>query len=48
MANKYNQKIKILYILKNLMRNSDENNPLDTESIILDLKNHGIEAERKS
>ena len=48
MPNRYNQKIKILYILKNLMKNSDENNPLDAEDLILDLRNHGIEAERKS
>lgn len=48
MPNNYNQKIKILYILEDLMNNSDENNPIDTESLILYLKNKGIEAERKS
>lgn len=48
MPNRYNQKIKILYILQNLMKNSDENHPLAAEDLILDLKNHGIEAERKS
>lgn len=48
MPNKFNQKLKLLYILQNLMKNSDENNPIDAEGIILDLKEKGIEAERKS
>lgn len=48
MPNKSNQKLKLLYILQNLLKNSDENNPIDAESIILDLQNKGIEAERKS
>lgn len=48
MPNKYAQKLKTLYILKDLMENSDENNPLDSERLILNLKNNGIDAERKS
>lgn len=48
MPNKSNQKIKILYLLQDLLDNSDENNPLDTERLLLGLKNNGIEAERKS
>ncbi len=48
MPNKYNQKIKILYILQDLLENSDENNPIDAETLIKNLRNHGIEAERKS
>lgn len=48
MPNKSSQKIKILYILDNLLKNSDDNNPIDAEGLIVDLKNHGIEAERKS
>lgn len=48
MPNKSNQKLKLLYILDNLLKNSDENNPIDAEEIILDLQEKGIEAERKS
>lgn len=48
MANNSNQKIKILYILEDLLKNSDENNPLDAEKILLNLRNKGIIAERKS
>lgn len=48
MPNKSNQKLKLLYILQNLLKNSDENNPIDAEEIILDLQQKGIEAERKS
>lgn len=48
MANKYNQKLKLLLLLKDLQENSDENHPLDSEELILYLNNHGIESERKS
>ncbi len=48
MPNKSNQKLKLLYILDNLLKNSDENNPIDAEEIIIDLQEKGIEAERKS
>lgn len=48
MANNFNQKLKLLYLLNDLLENSDENNPIDTEHLMLHLKNHGIECERKS
>ncbi|MBE6827428.1 MAG: WYL domain-containing protein [Ruminococcaceae bacterium] len=48
MANKFNQKLKILLILNDLLENSDEDNPIDAEHLILHLKNKGIESERKS
>ena len=48
MSNQYNQKLKILYLLKDLLENSDENNPIDAESLMLYLRNVGIECERKS
>ena len=41
-------KLKILYILKFLMEESDENEPLSTPAIIRKLENVGITAERKS
>lgn len=43
-----NQKLKILYIAKYLQENSDEDNPVKTTQIIAHLKEHGIEAERRS
>ncbi|MEG1845916.1 MAG: WYL domain-containing protein [Oscillospiraceae bacterium] len=48
MANSCFQKLKILYILDMLLKLSDEDHPIDTDEIILHLKNQGIEAERKS
>lgn len=48
MANNYNQKLKLLYLLDDLLENSDENNPIDTEHLIAHLNNKGIECERKS
>ncbi len=43
-----NQKLKLLYILNLLSEKSDENHPVDIEQILLYLRNHGIESERKS
>ncbi|MDO4846797.1 MAG: hypothetical protein Q3968_01520 [Clostridiaceae bacterium] len=48
MSNQYNQKLKILFLLKDLLENSDEQHPLDAEELILYLKNRGIDCERKS
>lgn len=45
---KLNQKLKLLLVLDLLVRQSDENNPVDIEQILLFLKNHGIVCERKS
>ena len=45
---KLNQKLKLLFVLDMLVRESDENNPVDIEQILLYLKNHGIVCERKS
>ncbi|MCD8501628.1 MAG: hypothetical protein LRY71_08095 [Bacillaceae bacterium] len=43
-----NQKLKILYILKILMEQTDENHPLSTNDLIIALKHYDIDAERKS
>lgn len=43
-----NQKLKILYILKILMEQTDENHPLSTNDLIVALKHYDIDAERKS
>lgn len=43
-----NQKLKLLYLLKILMEKSGESHPLSMADIISQLKNYGIEAERKS
>lgn len=48
MPNKSNQKLKLLLILQNLLKNSDENNPIDAAELIQDLEKNGIQAERKS
>ncbi len=48
MANQYNQKLKLLFLLDDLLTNSDENNPIDAETLIIHLKNKGIDSERKS
>ena len=45
---KNNQKLKILYILKILMEQTDENHPLSTNDLIAALKHYDIDAERKS
>lgn len=43
-----NQKIKLLYVLRILQRESDEDNPISVARIIEYLEEHGIQAERKS
>ena len=48
MAATKNQKLKLLYILKFLQENTDENHIAHAEDIKLYLLNHGIAAERKS
>ena len=48
MARSSFQKLKILYVMDFLMRNSDENHPVSVAQLIADLSGHGISAERKS
>jgi len=43
-----NQKLKLLYLLKMFLEETDENNSLTMSEIILKLKELGINAERKS
>ncbi len=48
MAKSPNQKLKLLYLLRFLMQNSDESHPLGMAQIIEELSRNGISAERKS
>ena len=48
MAKSANQKLKLLYIARLLMRESDENHLISTAQIIEELSHYGISAERKS
>ena len=48
MSKKSNQKLKILYILKILTENTDEEHPMSTTELIRELAAFGISAERKS
>ncbi len=48
MSKKANQKLKILYLAKIFMENTDENNPMTMSEIISTLSSYGISAERKS
>ena len=48
MARSTNQKLKLLYLLRFLMRQSDENHPVSVADMIEELAQHGIAAERKS
>ncbi len=48
MPKSFNQKLKLIYILKYLENKSDENNPLSVKDIISYLEGKGISAERKS
>lgn len=48
MARSSNQKLKLLYLAKFLMQNSDENHPVSTAQIIEELARNDISAERKS
>ena len=48
MAKSNEYKLKILYIIKFLMRETDAEHPMSTKTIIEKLQNVGIDAERKS
>ena len=48
MAKSSNQKLKLLYIVKLLAENTDEEHVLSTQEIIERLSEYGIKAERKS
>lgn len=48
MAKSSNQKLKLLYIVKLLAENTDEEHVLSTQEIIERLSENGIKAERKS
>ncbi|MDD2533844.1 MAG: WYL domain-containing protein [Eubacteriales bacterium] len=48
MVSRSAKKLKILYMMKFLLENSDEDHPVTLEAIQQDLQIHGIEAERKS
>ena len=48
MAKSANQKLKLLYLLRYLMQNSDEAHPVSMAQIIEELSQNGISAERKS
>lgn len=48
MAKSPNQKLKLLYLLRFLMQNSDEAHPVGMAQIIEELADNGISAERKS
>lgn len=48
MARSSNQKLKLLYLAKILMENTDENHPMTVAEMISSLSQYGISAERKS
>lgn len=48
MAKSYNQKLKILYIMRALLEKTDEEHSLTTKDLIAALEAQGIAAERKS
>lgn len=48
MPKSYNQKLKILYIAQILLRQTDEEHPMTTNELIVQLEQYGIHAERKS
>jgi len=48
MARSSFQKLKILYVMEYLLRNSDEAHPVTVARLIAELDSHGISAERKS
>ena len=48
MARSQNQKLKILYLMDYLLRESDENHPIPVRRMIAYLESRGIAAERKS
>lgn len=48
MAKSYNQKMKLLYLMQFLVRETDEDHPVTIQQIIDELDKHEIRAERKS
>ncbi len=48
MARRPNQKLKVLYLLKILLENTDEENGMTVKNMIRELDKYGIPAERKS
>lgn len=48
MPKSQNQKLKLLYLVKFLLQNSDENHPVSMAKILEELKRNDISAERKS
>ncbi len=48
MPKSYNQKLKILYIMEDLLKRTDEKHSLSTKDLIANLEARGITAERKS
>lgn len=48
MARSANQKLKLLYLMRYLLRNSDENHPVTVRQMSEYLRGQGISAERKS
>ncbi|HHX22830.1 MAG TPA: WYL domain-containing protein, partial [Thermoanaerobacterales bacterium] len=48
MARRPNQKLKVLYLLKILFENTDEENAMTVKEMISELDKYGIPAERKS
>ena len=48
MARSSFQKLKILYVMEYLLKNSDENHLVTVAQLIAELERHGITAERKS
>ena len=48
MARSSNQKLKLLYLMRYLLDNTDEKHAVSTNQIIDYLENQGISAERKS
>lgn len=48
MGRRPNQKLKVLYLLKILLKNTDEENAMTVKDMIAELDKYGIPAERKS
>lgn len=48
MSGNANQKLKLLYLMKILISNTDEEHTLTMKNIIVELSKHDISAERKS
>lgn len=48
MPKSYNQKLKLLYVMKMLLDKTDDNHPITMDALIKQLSSQGISAERKS